>query len=277
MTNKIQPCNYEPIQEIITAVTQSVKIDMRHAAGLLVHLCAVSSLVGHNVSFEGSLNSTDGVNGSWFAIMGVRTNSNTIESVSGVLAAVPVYGWHLAARGCNWVRIRAAAHTSGTATWMAQRTANDSLPIPGAQASATQAISGNLGILAGVARVGFIAGAGIWYDDTSTALPANGAFVGANRDATLTATAVAFANAATHATEIRIALETDVAATLIMEVSRDNTNWRRIKFEPLVAVSGGGFYKEIIHRPSWRYWRGGILNGASPMARCTMNSIAMAA
>lgn len=125
-------------------------------------------------------------------------------------------------------------------------------------------------------RAGFVAGAGIWYDDSSTALAANATFTGTSRDATVTATAAAFANAATYAKEIRLSGESDQSGSLWLEVSRDNANWRRVKSVATAAVAGGGQYAEIVHRPSWRYWRSGFTNGATLQTRFTIGSVATA-
>lgn len=130
---------------------------------------------------------------------------------------------------------------------------------------------------AGTNRAGFVAGAGIWFDDTSTSLAANATFTGTSRDLTVTATATAFANAATYAQELRVSAEADVSGTLWLEVSRDNTTWRRVKSVPTAAVAGGGHYAEIVHRPSWRYARVGFTNGATVQARLTVGSVLMAA
>jgi hypothetical protein len=143
--------------------------------------------------------------------------------------------------------------------------------------SGTVALSANTPTLAaGTNRAGFVAGAGIWFDDSSTNLGASATFTGTSRDATVTATATAFANAATYAQEVRLSAESDVTGTLWLEVSRDNTNWRRAKSVPTAAVTGGGFYAEIVHRPSWRYWRAGYTNGAGAQARFALGSVATA-
>lgn len=131
-------------------------------------------------------------------------------------------------------------------------------------------------LAAGTNRAGFVAGAGIWYDDSAVALAANATFTGTARDATVAATAAAFANAATYAKEVRISAESDQSGTLWLEVSRDNTNWRRVKSVATAAVPGGGHYAEIVHRPSWRYWRDGFTNGATLQARFSIGSVAMA-
>jgi hypothetical protein len=130
---------------------------------------------------------------------------------------------------------------------------------------------------ASTARAGFVAAHGVWFDDSSTALAANATFTGTSRDATVATTGTAFANAATYAQEVRISAESDVAGTLWLEASRDNTTWRRVKSIATTAVTGGGQYAEIIHRPSWRWWRCGFTNGATIQARFTIGSITTAA
>lgn len=135
----------------------------------------------------------------------------------------------------------------------------------------------NATLIASTVRAAFVAASGIWFDDTSTALGANGTFTGASRDLTVTATAAAWANAATYAHELRASAESDQAGTLWLEVSRDNTNWRRVKAVPTAAVAGGGQYAEIVHRPSWRYARVGFTNGATAQARLALGSVLTAA
>ncbi len=148
-------------------------------------------------------------------------------------------------------------------------------PTPIIFANTTQTLNSQL--LASTNRIGFNAAHGIWWDDSSTVLAANASFTGTSRDLLVTATGTAFANAATFAKEFRVSAESDQTGTLWIEVSRDNTNWRRIKPVATVAVAGGGFYAEIVHEPSWRYVRAGFTNGATLQTRFTLGSIAMAA
>ena len=130
---------------------------------------------------------------------------------------------------------------------------------------------------AGTSRIGFNAAHGIWWDDSSTVLAANATFTGSSRDLLVTATATAFANAGTYAKEFRVSAESDQSGTLWIEVSRDNTNWRRVKSVATAAVAGGGHFAEIVHAPSWRYVRVGFTNGATLQTRFTIGSIAVAA
>ncbi len=158
-----------------------------------------------------------------------------------------------------------------------QQSIGNSLPV-NITSSATIATTGTTTatLAAATVRAGFVAGAGIWFDDSATNLASNATFTGTSRDLTVTATATAFANAATYAQELRVSAESDVAGTLWLEVSRDNTNWRRVKSVATAAVTGGGQYAEIIHRPSWRYARVGFTNGATAQARFSIGSVLMA-
>ena len=111
---------------------------------MIFGLMNTASLAGHNCTFEGSLDSTNGTDGTWFALQAVRSNANTIETATGALAATPAYSWELSVNACNYFRIRATAHTSGTATWKIQRGTYATEPIPGAQVSGTQPVSGTV-------------------------------------------------------------------------------------------------------------------------------------
>jgi hypothetical protein len=150
---------------------------------------------------------------------------------------------------------------------------NNPLPVL-AQGTTPVSLATNTPTLAaGTNRAGFLAQAGIWYDDSATTLAANATFTGTSRDVTGVATATAFNVATTYGQELVFSAESDVAGTLWLEVSRDNTNWRRVKSVATAAVTGGGQYAEIVHKPSWRYLRVGYTNGATIQARFSIGSI----
>ena len=272
-----KPASYAQVSGAIAAVNGQVAIDCSRVSNIVLQMVVPSAVVGHNCAFEASLNSTNGTDGNWIAIQAIRSNANTIETATGALAATPAYGWECSVNGYKWFRVRATAHTSGSATWFVQPAPFATEPIPAAQISGTQPVSGTVVLGAGTGRAGFTVAHGIWWDDSSTALAANATFTGTARDLLVTATATVWANAATFAQEFRISAESDVAGTLWVEVSRDNVNWRRIKSVATAAVSGGGHYAEIIHRPSWRYARGGFTNGAGAQTRFSIGSIAIGA
>lgn len=141
---------------------------------------------------------------------------------------------------------------------------------------------GTVNLGAAVTRAGFIASAGIWYDDSSTNLAGAAVFTGTSRDATVTATATAMANAGTYAKQIRVFAESDVTGTLVVQLSRDNTNWRTAYTAATASIAaiggfGAGFAAEIKFEPAWRYWRVCYVNGAGAQARFALGSIAVAA
>lgn len=195
-----------------------------------------------------------------------------IRAKNGTTAPASTTTWT-----CAFTRMQDFIATQVELTGFRQFGLGASMPVT-LQSGSTTAVTGTITATGGAstARTGFIAGAGIWYDDSATALGASATFTGTSRDLTVTATATAFANAATYAKELRVSAESDVTGTLWLEVSRDNTNWRRVKSVATTAVTGGGFYAEIIHRPSWRYARVGYTNGAGAQARFSIGSVLMA-
>lgn len=138
-----KPASFALVTSNITASAQTAFCDVSRASNVMISMVA-TTLVGHNVTFEGSLDSTNGTDGNWFGIQVIRSNANTIELTSGVLAATPAYAWEASVNGLTFVRVRATAHTSGTATWKFQRGSYATEPIPAAQVSGTQPVSGTL-------------------------------------------------------------------------------------------------------------------------------------
>ena len=108
----------------LSAVGKSLTINVSDASSAIIEM-TTSALSGHNVIFEVSNDakedasgSWDGVSGNWRAILGQRTNApSALESVTGALAATPIYSWMLSVGGFKYLRIRVTAHTSGSATW----------------------------------------------------------------------------------------------------------------------------------------------------------------
>jgi hypothetical protein len=278
-----KPASYSDITGNITAIQATIGTpvvggtvagDVSRASNVMMFCTGTFNTV--NVTFEASLEATGDTN--WFGVQAIRSNANTIETSTGNLSAQPVYAWELSVNGITRVRVRCTARTSGTQSWRFVLGTYATEPIPATQVSATQPVSFTQpALVAGTARVGAIACSGIWFDDSSTNLALNATFTGTSRDLTVTATATAFANAATYAQEMCVSAESDVMGTLWLEASRDNTNWRRIKSVPTTAVTGGGFFAEIVHRPSWRYARVGYTNGAVAQTRFAIGSILKAA
>lgn len=127
----------------ITANGQNVSLQVKRLSNLAISMVA-TSLVGHNATFEASNNSTNGTDGNWYVVQVVRSNANTVETATGVLAATPVYMWQVNVSDYGYFRVRATAHTSGTAAYILNPSAYVSEPIPAIQVSATQPVSGTV-------------------------------------------------------------------------------------------------------------------------------------
>lgn len=136
-----QPGAAAPTTGNITANAQSIYVNVERASNLTISMVA-TSLVGHNSTFEYSNNSTNGTDGNWYGVQVVRSNANTVETATGVLAATPVYGWEASVNAYKWFRVRATAHTSGTAAYILQPGSYATEPIPASQITGTQPISG---------------------------------------------------------------------------------------------------------------------------------------
>lgn len=137
-----KPASYAATVGNVTSATSTVVVNTERFSNLMIH-CA-GTFAGVNCTFEGSLNSTNGTDGNWFAVQAIRSNANTIETTTGVLGAAPAYAWELSVNAMKWFRIRATAWTSGTQTWTMIPGTYATEPIPGAQISGTQPVSGTV-------------------------------------------------------------------------------------------------------------------------------------
>lgn len=146
----ILPAFQEAVVGTITSNTGSVAINVARTSNLAIH-CVNVGVTAATFNFEASLNSTDGVNGNWFAVQFVRTNANTIETTVTGLSGTPAFGWEGSVNGYVWFRVRATAGTFGTMTWTLQPAPFATEPVPAAQISGAQPVSGAISLLAGTA------------------------------------------------------------------------------------------------------------------------------
>ena len=146
-----KPASYPDITGDITAIQATIGTpvaggtvagDVSRASNIMAFCTGTFSTV--NCTFEGSLEATGDTN--WFGIQAIRTNANTIETATGNLSAQPTYGWELSVNALKRVRVRATARTSGTQSWRFVQGTYATEPIPGAQVSATQPVSGTVTI-----------------------------------------------------------------------------------------------------------------------------------
>lgn len=146
-----KPASYADITGDITAIQATISTpvaggtvagDVSRASNVMAFCTGTFS--GVNCTFEGSLESTGDTN--WFGIQAIRSNANTIETTTGALSAQPAYSWEMSVNALKRVRVRATARTSGTQSWRFVQGTYATEPIPGAQASATQPVSGTVTI-----------------------------------------------------------------------------------------------------------------------------------
>lgn len=144
-----QPASYSDITGDITAIQATINTpvaggtvvgDVSRASNIMAF--CTGTFAGINVTFEGSIEASGETN--WFGIQAVRTNANTIETTTGALSAVPAYAWELSVNALARLRVRATARTSGTQSWRFKLGTYATEPIPAAQVSATQPVSGTV-------------------------------------------------------------------------------------------------------------------------------------
>lgn len=151
------PASTPTTTDTITSNGDTVSLDVSRYSNVMCHCKGTFSTV--NCTFEGSI---DGGT-TWFTTQAVRTSTNTIETTTGNLSAAPAYAWELSVNALTNFRLRATAYTSGTQTWTIVPGTYATEPIPAAQVSATQPVSGTVtatpsGIQLGVAEDAAISG-----------------------------------------------------------------------------------------------------------------------
>ena len=157
----------------ITAVAGTLAADVASASNVTMYV--TGTFAGHNCTFEASI---DGGT-TWFGVQAVRTNANTIEATTGVLGAAPAYAWKLSVNSFTNVRVRATAHTSGTAAWRIQPSSMATEPGPAVPVhGVTQSGTWNIGTVTTVTAA------------AATTTPANGTSYNAVSTASTNATSV---------------------------------------------------------------------------------------
>lgn len=223
-----------------------------------------ASLTGAVFSFQFTKDSGS----NWYPCLMQSQNTST-PPVSGVSSAGATFEGPIP-NGATHVRFYISTLTSGTVVGTVR--ASPRVMSPALQSSVFIA----QGLPVGNNRLGFIAGSGVWYDDTSTALTASSTFTSTARDVTANNAGNTFSSAGTYAKEYRVMVEQDVTFTLQIHASRDNSTFRIVESITAASVPGGGFVASASIAPAWRYYRYAIVNGGTSAARTTGGSIVMA-
>lgn len=138
------PADVNGVTGVFTGAGQTIVLDTSRASNVVITSVVTATATGHNAAFEFSNDSTDGSNGSWKSTQAVRSNTNTIETATGVLATTPAYGWEASVNGYKWFRVRTTAQSAGSVTYTLNPGAYATEPIPASQPSATQPVSGTV-------------------------------------------------------------------------------------------------------------------------------------
>lgn len=144
-----KPASYPDITGNITAVQATIGTpvaggtvsgDVSRASNIMAFCTGTFSTV--NCTFEGSIEAEGDTN--WFAIQAVRSNANTIETATGNLSAQPAYAWEMSVNALKRVRVRCTARTSGTQSWRFVQGTYATEPIPAAQVTGAQPVTGTV-------------------------------------------------------------------------------------------------------------------------------------
>jgi hypothetical protein len=190
----------------------------------------------------------------WMVLLGasIGTGSSTTTPLSG--SSSLTIGWEAAIpAGVQKIRARCSVIASGTIEAQITQGTSDYETVVG---------FANGTLAASAAVIGGVFAPGQWTDLSSTVLAANGTFTGGSIDTTTVSTATSFTSASLGTGEVRGSATSDKPGTLFLETSRDNATFFKIKSAKIEAASGCEPYAEIIHKPSERYARFSVTNGA---------------
>lgn len=125
----------------LTALNSAMAVDVSLAATIFLHAKNSGSvtMAAGAFTFEASVDSTNGTDGTWFAVQAARTNANTVELLTPALGlaagAGMLYAYKIGTAGLKWLRVRTstAVTASSIATWTAIRSAEAVEPVPAVQ------------------------------------------------------------------------------------------------------------------------------------------------
>ena len=136
-----KPGYFPPISGDLSALGNTLVADVTDASNLTLHIknIGTAAMAAGAFVFEGSVDSTDGSDGTWFTIQAVRSDSNTVETGRATLSlaanAAQNYAWELSVNAIRWFRIRCsvALTASSVAKWTIIRGTYATEPIPAIQ------------------------------------------------------------------------------------------------------------------------------------------------
>jgi hypothetical protein len=162
-----KPGYFDPNTANLLNVGETLPVDVTDASNIVIHIknTGTVTLAAGTFIFEGSIDSTNGTDGTWFAIQAARSNSNTVElqnpTFSIAAGAGNTYAWEASVNAVRWIRIRCSVAPTASAipTWTVIRGTYATEPIPALQ---THAVTGSGNFLVAPAS-------GTTYNAVSTA------------------------------------------------------------------------------------------------------------
>ena len=156
-----KPGFFSSISGALTTAGNVLLADVTDASNVMLHVrnTGGTAMASGVFAFEGSVDSTDGNDGTWFALQGVRSDSNTIETsrpASSLAAGVAQsYAWELSVNAVRWFRIRCTSSVTGgsIAQWTIIRGTYATEPIPAIQTHPVTIASNPSGSAISVASV----------------------------------------------------------------------------------------------------------------------------
>lgn len=147
-----KPASFDPVSVEINTAGNSAFVDVSRCSNIVFHVKNTGSvtLAAGTFFFEGSIDSTNGTDGTWFTVQCVRSSANTIETtiaLSGMAVGVGyVSAWEASVNGYRYFRVRCSVSVTinASATWTFQRGSYATEPVPGLGVSATQPVSGTV-------------------------------------------------------------------------------------------------------------------------------------
>jgi len=136
-----KPGYFPDVAGNLITVGQQVAVDVTDASNVVVHLknTGTATMSAGVITFEGSLDSTNGTDGTWFGVTASRSNANTVELVSPALSmavgAGYVTAWEASVNAYHWFRVRlsTAVTASSIATVTLVRGSYATEPAPAIQ------------------------------------------------------------------------------------------------------------------------------------------------
>ena len=259
----VSPKNLPAKSQGLVNVGDTLVLNVSEASVALLHVknTGTAAMAAGAFAFEGSLDSTNGIDGTWFPVTTVRTNSpSVVETQSGTLTlaagAGQGYAWRVSANGLPWLRIRCATAVtaSSIAMWRVIQTAQESEPTPAV--SGTVSVSGTPTVSVTNTPQVALNAAALQANLTTTNLGASATYTGATVDMGSTVTS--------WSTRVRPTvrhLAGNTPGVLILEESPDN--FTTTMESRRIPIPSDGQYHTFDLPLHQRYWRLKFVNGAT--------------